>query len=413
MAGVPVPRPPAAQILSPMPRRSPRGIGASSSAIDYALDVDEIAELVKMCRAVVEVAVAVPDSAKDKKEFKATVSSLLTKLAAIAGIEEESVEEKKATKVKSLSAAELTELTAACQTVIKFDARRIKGPNHRGQRGAMVAAIGQRFSRGQDSINTNIRTLKQGGFLRGMGRGDVQFSKSQQAAFVQDLAKKITASGSQGSLDFSKRGIAEALENPPYSVVSEVLRKRAATAIYEALLPEFTERRPQFSTKLRQEAAESRMNLMSLYSVLAAMGFGGEIPAQLKTNTDKSVLIYNVGDSNKVEMILVPKGLKSVTVFEKRSPHLIQRIDLLLTIGAAGAMGTPILIKKLKELGGAKIFKMKFGPQIVSTLSCPGVEVWFVPRGLSDTAIFTEYYTTVLPEFIETTISQLPRLSRT
>jgi hypothetical protein len=72
-----------------------------------------------------------------------------------------------------------------------------------------------------------------------------------------------------------------------------------------------------------------------------------------------------------------------------------------VSIAAAGDIGPPILIKKMKEgeLDGDEIKVMKFRTLRFVAGSMPGA-LWLVPFGVKGEEVFRKYYLEVLPAFI-------------
>jgi hypothetical protein len=122
--------------------------------------------------------------------------------------------------------------------------------------------------------------------------------------------------------------------------------------------------------------------------------------------------VYNVCVDNdaKIKLAIVPRGTKHTdNAVGVDSPYLPQRIDLLLTSSAAGQVGPPILIKRIKEMEGDKIWRIPFRKFCFVTGTRQG-ELWIVPKGVSVEDYFQLYYDDILPAFIKSIQSALKPL---
>jgi hypothetical protein len=206
------------------------------------------------------------------------------------------------------------------------------------------------------------------------------------------------------SMNNCRKGVKGMLKKRFPAASDQVIKKVTRTCM-KLLEPYTTKRKPEFTTDVRTEAKESLLNLISLYSVAYAMGCDA-LAADLVTNTDKTVLCYNLSHTGEVQFIFVPKHCGHVKITEKQRNALPQRIDLLKSISASGDQGPPILVKKVQELKGSKIWVIPFrGLTRLGSTGNHG-ELWLVPKDAGPKDVFAEYYSRILPQFIQTCINR-------
>ena len=259
------------------------------------------------------------------------------------------------------------------------------------------------YKRERNTVLVWVRKVASGQELGPRGARGVQ--KGQLLTLADEIVKAIHADTGLQDTEIRRR-VMELCENIGKSETRTV--QRHVKSIMKLIDPYLTTRKAQINTALRVEAADSKMNLVAYYSVAKSMGMD-TLPAAAKWNTDKTVLLYN-NAKGKVLFVMVPKGTRHVHIQKTFKAHNPQRIDLLKTISADGVQGPPILLKRIPELRGEHIWKVKFKKGILTNhgLLDNGGEVWFYGRKVKQKAIFFEYYTRILPPLIQQATNNIP-----